>query len=164
MSKYEEFGQEFQNLTDSKMKTGTLGNRIMAQKIAYILFMLIGKDFEYTEFSWYLHGVFCWDLWRDMMKFGSPSNATLDSIHLTRLEYIKEDLSNAGLTDYFTNSDDLELITTILYCAKNGNGQKELFEENTSLIANVMALKNKFDEDQIKRAISVTNKVKWDFN
>lgn len=166
MSDYEDFGQEFKIVTDREMEVSSLNERIIIQKIAYLLFSMIGKNFQYNEFTWYLHGVFCWDLWRDVLNQGTPSSALahLDTPILTNLSYIKKDFVDSGLTNYFSNADDLELITTVLYCAKERRGQDELYEDNSDLISYVISLKNKFDEKRVREAITTIKKIKWNFS
>lgn len=166
MSDYEDFAQEFKIITDREMEVSSLNERIIIQKIAYLLFNMIGKDFQYNEFTWYLHGVFCWELWRDALNQGTPSPelARLDTPILTNLDYIKKDFVQSGLTNYFFNVEDLELITTVLYSARERRGQDELYEDNSDLITHVMALKNKFDEKRVRDSITIIKKIKWNFN
>ena len=73
---------------------------------------------------------------------------------------IKKDFNEAGITKYFDKSDNLELITTVLYCAEK---QEDLSEHNNNLIKKVSLLKHKFGESDIKNAINVIAKIKWRF-
>ena len=131
ISRYKEFAQEFRIITGRSMETGSLSDRIIIQKIAYLLFRK-GASSNYTDFSWYLHGVFSWDLWHDIIGSWNTSPGTVSDERTGLLNRTREEFERAGLTDYFSDSDDLELITTILRCAEK---QGDLREDNPSLVA-----------------------------
>ncbi|MGI0141245.1 MAG: hypothetical protein ACREBF_01160 [Candidatus Micrarchaeales archaeon] len=157
---YGEFAQKFQIIVGHAMETGTLEKRIIIQKIAYLLYRK-GVNFEYTDFSWYLHGIFSWNLWYDIIHFWDPAPQLLSTEQVASVNNVLEDFKKANLTTYFTTSNDLELITTILYRAKS---QSDLNSENTSLINEVIALKGKFSQEQIKIAIDKIKLIEWNFN
>jgi len=159
MAKYEEFAEEFKIITGHHMKLNSLANRIIAEKIGYLLYRK-NINSSYTDFSWHLHGVLSWDLWYDIINFWNPKSILLPPKRVETLMKIKKDFNEAGITKYFDKSDNLELITTVLYCAEK---QEDLSEHNNNLIKKVSLLKHKFGESDIKNAINVIAKIKWRF-
>ena len=160
MSRYDELAQEFEIITGRAMETGTLEKRIIIQKIAYLLFRK-GAESNYTDFSWYLHGVFSWDLWYDVIHKWDVLPQSLPDEKTALLNTISQVFRRAGLDSYFDTADNLELITTILYCVQQG--REDIREDNSVLINNVIALKRKFTQEGIKDAILKIGLVSWNF-
>ncbi len=159
VSRYEEFAEEFRVITGKPMETGSLSDRITIQKIAYLLFRKRSSAI-YTDFSWYLHGVFSWDLWRDIINSWDVSPKAIPHNRRIELNAIRMEFERAGLSKYFHDSSDLELVTTILRCATK---QADLRENNSDLIMRVMDLKSKFSEKRIRTAIGPLKNVNWKF-
>jgi uncharacterized protein YwgA len=158
VSKYGIFVSEFKAITGHDMETNTLDKRIICQKIAYLLNKK-GLASSYTNFFWYLHGVFSWDLWNDTLTSADiPESITLERSDI--LNQIKNEFSNANLASYFDDHDKLELVTTILYCAQK---QEDLRDDNTNLITMVLSRKSKFNEAEIKTAINLLRNIQWVF-
>jgi hypothetical protein len=141
------------------METGSLNDRIIIQKIAYLLSRK-GIDTGYSDFSWYLHGVFSWDLWHDIIRSWNVNPAAIPSQRMLALSQTRVEFEQAGLASYFHDANGLEMITTILRCAER---QEALREDNSELTARVMALKSKFGEAQVRTAIGRVRKVNWNF-
>lgn len=159
MARYEEFASEFEATAGKPMETGSLGDRIVIQKVAYLLYRK-GASSSYSDFSWYLHGVFSWQLWHDVIRYWGVAPERLSAEHVVMLERVRREFVTAGLTGYFGSANDLELVTTVLYCAKS---QADLREDNYELVNRVVSLKGKFAEDQVRRAIGTVSKIGWKF-
>jgi uncharacterized protein YwgA len=161
LTRYGEFAQEFEIIVGRPMETGTLEDRIIIQKIAYLLYRMIGADFSYKDFSWYLHGIFSWDLWYDVIHLWNPTQESLQPEKIEMLDTIKEKFNDSGLNFYFKTANNLELITTTLYCAKE---KTDLNDTNSDLIAKVMRLKSKFKEEEVINAIEAIKNIDWNFS
>jgi hypothetical protein len=160
VSRYEEFAHEFKIVMGRPMETGSLDDRITIQKVAYLLFRK-GASSTYSDFSWYLHGVFSWSLWHDVIRSWDVSPGPLTYSRTAALENARQEFALAGLTSYFSNADSLELVTTILRCAKS---QVDLREDNSDLITRVTSLKGKFAAAEVISAIGVVKRVSWKFD
>jgi len=160
---YGQFKTEFKALTGKKMKTVSLADRIVIQKIAYLLHKKGIYCANYGDFSWYLHGVFCYDLWADTLKLEEPSvrEKAVEQGVLKEIRDFKDKLKKAGLTRYLTDSGKLELMTTILYIAKK---QENLNGNDDSFVERVKGLKDKFTEYEIRKIIGKLREINWEFN
>lgn len=160
MPEYQRFNSEFRQLTGNRMRTGLLEERIMSQKIAYLLHRR-GISSTYHTFKWYLHGVFSFDLWDDTIH-NPDTEEPLDAGRAEKIALFREECSKNGISRYMGTSRDLELITTILYFAKS---REDLSEANEELVSKVRSAKNKFlDEEEIKEAIGRLSRIEWEFH
>jgi hypothetical protein len=159
VDKYGAFNSEFRQMTGKKMRTGLLEERIISQKIAYLLHRR-GISSTYHGFKWYLHGVFSFELWYDTIH--SPDiEEPIDAAQVEKISLFQEECSEAGIFGYFGTSAGLELITTILYFAKS---REDLREDNGELVSRVQRAKSKFsDEEEIKAAIGKMRGIPWEF-
>jgi hypothetical protein len=139
------------------MKTGSLEGRIIIQKIAYLLYRK-GIETNYTDFSWYLHGVICWNLWYDVIRSWDVTPQDISAEVTYSVNSAKDSFRNASLTEYFSTSNGLELITTILFLAHK---PEELKEDNKDLILDVLSHKNKYTEQEIRVAITKLRSLEW---
>jgi hypothetical protein len=120
-------------------KTDTLDNRIIAQKVAYLVDKR-GITGGYNNFFW--------------------SSEQAESIEEQEqvLNDFKSELKMAGLYDYLCDVNKMELITTILYYS---NKMEDLNTKNEILILDVKSAKEKFKDDEIKEAISKLKQINW---
>lgn len=161
MSIYGKFVREFEVLCGQKISTNSLSERIIAQKVAYLVYKK-GISSTYTNFSWYIYGVFSSSLWNDTIRLYDPQSEKLPAEHEDLIKKMGKEFLDAGLIEYLSSADKLELITTILYKSKR---QEDLEENNTELIYEVKNAKDKFNncEKEIKVAISKLKKIQWNF-
>ncbi len=156
---YGEFITTFKLVTHEPIKTNKLDDRIIAQKVAFLLYKK-GLHPVYTDFIWYLHGVFSWGLWHNLLTNVSETEEQLTAISKDAIIKFRGECIKSGLSEYFNNSNKMELITTILYTAKS---QNDIREDNEHIIKHVKALKDKFSDEEISEAIRRVKQINWKF-
>jgi len=98
MGDFTKFSKAFKQLIGTEPSASNLKNRIIVQKIAYLL-QKKNIDFKYS-FRWYIYGVFSWNLWVENQnnKVGYTKTAELSSQENSIIEELK---NKQALKDIF---------------------------------------------------------------
>lgn len=155
------YKSEFRYFTGNAVSTSSLPDRIIIQKIAYLLKRKEITFAGYDKFIWYFHGVLCWELWNDTTAISTVPEKGLDSDTKERLDTFRQEFEACGLSGFLDSSEKLELITTILYRAKS---QQDIDENNEQLLEEVGRSKDKFTDEEILDAISKVKQIGWKFD
>ena len=146
MGDFKKFIKAFELLTEKPPSNNSLENRIIVQKIAYLL-QKKGIQFGYS-FGWYIYGVFSRDLWRDNLgNSDSKTSRELSPVELVTIDTLK----HQSVKNTFSNSDELELVTSILYWAEKQS--KPINDEEVLNL--VRATKPRFKDSEYSKAVEI---------
>ncbi len=127
----------FKNLAGRELNKGLYTDRLIAQKLAYIM-KFLGYPINYP-FSWYLRGPYSHDLANAMFSEEPREETRVD------LESLKAFIQND-----INSPDRMELTGSLLYLIREGG--KSLDNEE-DLILTLCSLKPQFSKDEVKMAI-----------
>lgn len=154
MEKLEKLSAAYKKLTGKNYSTSTLADRIILQKNTYLM-QQKGIDFGYN-FTWHIYGVFSFELWEKTLltPIGDLhlENHELNSEEKEKIKELKQDRE---LFNFISDSNMLELFTSLLYWARQTNTAID----DTAVMQLVEKFKPRFGANEIKNAVQILKKI-----